>query len=85
MGTCSAHALLLIDAYMWPVNVLFVSTIHLFSLSPLQKYYEAGADFAETNTFNGTSVSQGDYGTEHLVRDYHSLTLKCNLNFFSCN
>ena len=41
MGTCSAHALLLIDAYIvtiWPhslpVNVLFVSTIHLFSLSP---------------------------------------------------
>jgi 5-methyltetrahydrofolate--homocysteine methyltransferase len=32
-----------------------------------RKYFEAGADFSETNTFNGTSISQSDYGLEHLV------------------
>jgi 5-methyltetrahydrofolate--homocysteine methyltransferase len=31
-------------------------------------YFEAGADIVETNTFNATSISQGDYDTEHLVR-----------------
>lgn len=30
-------------------------------------YYEAGADFAETNTFNATSISQADYGLEDLA------------------
>ncbi len=34
-----------------------------------QGYLDAGADIITTNTFNGTSVSQSDYGTEHLVRD----------------
>ena len=28
---------------------------------------EAGADIIETNTFNGTSISQADYGLEHLA------------------
>ncbi len=32
-------------------------------------YFAAGADIVTTNTFNGTSVSQSDYGTAHLVRD----------------
>ncbi|HXV85250.1 MAG TPA: methionine synthase [Gemmatimonadales bacterium] len=32
-------------------------------------YFEAGADFAETNTFNGTRISQGDYGLESVVYD----------------
>ncbi|MCP4571173.1 MAG: methionine synthase [bacterium] len=32
-------------------------------------YFAAGADIATTNTFNGTSVSQSDYGTAHLVRE----------------
>jgi len=32
-------------------------------------YLGAGADIITTNTFNGTSVAQGDYGTEHLVAD----------------
>ncbi|GHF31026.1 5-methyltetrahydrofolate--homocysteine methyltransferase [Deinococcus metalli] len=31
-------------------------------------YFEAGADIASTNTFNSTTVSQADYGTEHLAR-----------------
>lgn len=32
-----------------------------------KSYLEAGADFTETNTFNGTSISHSDYGTQHLV------------------
>ncbi|SMB93737.1 methionine synthase [Deinococcus hopiensis] len=31
-------------------------------------YFEAGADIASTNTFNSTTISQADYGTEHLAR-----------------
>lgn len=30
-------------------------------------YFEAGADIAETNTFNATSISQADYGLEDLA------------------
>ena len=30
-------------------------------------YLEAGSDIIETNTFNGTAISQSDYKTEHLV------------------
>ena len=30
-------------------------------------YLEAGADIIETNTFNGTSISQEDYNTQGLV------------------
>ncbi len=30
-------------------------------------YLEAGADIIETNTFNGTSVAQADYGLESIV------------------
>jgi 5-methyltetrahydrofolate--homocysteine methyltransferase len=30
-------------------------------------YLQAGADIIETNTFNSTSISQADYGTEALV------------------
>jgi 5-methyltetrahydrofolate--homocysteine methyltransferase len=31
------------------------------------QYLEAGADIIETNTFNGTSVAQADYGLEDVV------------------
>jgi 5-methyltetrahydrofolate--homocysteine methyltransferase len=30
-------------------------------------YLEAGSDIIETNTFNGTRISQGDYGLESIV------------------
>jgi 5-methyltetrahydrofolate--homocysteine methyltransferase len=30
-------------------------------------YFEAGADIVETNTFNGTPISQADYHTENLT------------------
>ncbi len=32
-------------------------------------YLGAGADFIETNTFNSTSISQLDYGLQHLARE----------------
>jgi len=32
-------------------------------------YFAAGADFASTNTFNATAVSQADYGLESAVTD----------------
>ena len=32
-----------------------------------RSYLKAGADIIETNTFNGTSISQSDYKTENLV------------------
>jgi 5-methyltetrahydrofolate--homocysteine methyltransferase len=32
-------------------------------------YFEAGADIVETNTFNSTSISQGDYGTGSLAAE----------------
>lgn len=34
-----------------------------------RQYYEAGADFAETNTFSGTTIAQADYGLEEAVYD----------------
>ena len=39
-------------------------------------YLEAGADIITTNTFNGTSISQSDYHTEHLVRDINLASAK---------
>lgn len=39
-----------------------IKNIHL-------EYLKAGADIVETNTFNGTSISQADYGTENFVYD----------------
>ena len=32
-----------------------------------RKYFEAGADIVETNTFSGTSIAMADYHMEHLV------------------
>ncbi len=32
-----------------------------------REYFAAGADIVETNTFNGTSISQADYSTEKFV------------------
>ncbi len=32
-----------------------------------RQYFEAGADIAETNTFNSTSIAQADYHLEHMV------------------
>jgi 5-methyltetrahydrofolate--homocysteine methyltransferase len=35
-------------------------------------YFAAGADIVETNTFNSTSISQADYGTEAIVPDLNA-------------
>lgn len=32
-------------------------------------YLDAGSDILSTNTFSSTSISQADYGAEHLVRE----------------
>jgi 5-methyltetrahydrofolate--homocysteine methyltransferase len=34
-----------------------------------EAYLESGSDIVSTNTFNANSISQADYGAEHLVRD----------------
>lgn len=36
------------------------------------QYLEAGADLIETNTFNGTSIAQADYGLSHLAREMNA-------------
>ncbi|MCB0395118.1 MAG: homocysteine S-methyltransferase family protein [Flavobacteriales bacterium] len=39
-------------------------------------YYEAGADFAETNTFSATTIAQADYGMESIVRELNIAAAK---------
>ncbi|MGA2952054.1 MAG: homocysteine S-methyltransferase family protein [Caulobacteraceae bacterium] len=34
-----------------------------------EAYFEAGADIAETNTFNATAISQADYDLSHLAAE----------------
>ena len=36
------------------------------------EYFAAGADMVETNTFNSTSISQSDYGTESLAGEINA-------------
>lgn len=40
------------------------------------RYFAAGADLVETNTFNATSISQADYQTQSLVRDINLAAAK---------
>lgn len=55
-----------------------IETIH-------NRFLEAGADIVETNTFNGTSISQSDYGTEHLVYEINKsaaeIAIKCAAHY----
>ncbi len=46
------------DIFIKPLRLTFIFK---------KAYLEAGADFIETNTFNGTKISQADYGLEHLA------------------
>ncbi len=39
-------------------------------------YLEAGSDIIETNTFNGTSISQADYHLEHIVYELNFQSAK---------
>src|SRR5262245_9059103 len=48
-------------------NDLLVLTRPDVILEIHHQYLEAGADIIETNTFNGTAVSQADYGLESLA------------------
>jgi 5-methyltetrahydrofolate--homocysteine methyltransferase len=41
-----------------------------------RKYFQAGADIAETNTFSSTSVAQADYGLEDAVYDLNYQSAK---------
>ena len=40
------------------------------------KYFEAGADIAETNTFSGTTIAQADYNLEDAVYDINFQSAK---------
>jgi 5-methyltetrahydrofolate--homocysteine methyltransferase len=42
-----------------------------------QRYFEAGADIAETNTFNGQFISLGDYGMETLAYEMSRAGAAC--------
>jgi len=44
-----------------------------------EKYLEAGADIIETNTFNGTFISQAEYGTEDIVYEMNRAAAKLAL------
>jgi 5-methyltetrahydrofolate--homocysteine methyltransferase len=45
-----------------------------------ESFLKAGADILETNTFNATSISQGDYGTQNFVREINreAARIACN-------
>ncbi len=38
-----------------------------------RRYFDAGADICETNTFSGTVIAQADYGMEHIVYELNKL------------
>jgi 5-methyltetrahydrofolate--homocysteine methyltransferase len=40
------------------------------------KYFEAGADIVETNTFSGTTIAMADYQMEHLVYELNYQSAK---------
>ena len=42
-----------------------------------RRYFDAGADIVETNTFNSTSISQADYGTESIVTELNAAAAAC--------
>src|SRR3954451_24695906 len=42
-----------------------------------RRYFEAGADIAETNTFNGQFISLGDYGMEKLAYELSFAGAQC--------
>ena len=42
-----------------------------------EAYYEAGADFATTNSFSGTTIAQADYGLEHIAYELNKAAAQC--------
>lgn len=45
-----------------------------------EAYLAAGADIIETNTFNGQSISQSDYGLEHIVYEINKIAARLARN-----
>ncbi|MBX7097280.1 MAG: homocysteine S-methyltransferase family protein [Myxococcaceae bacterium] len=41
------------------------------------RYFAAGADIAETNTFSSTSIGQADYGLESIVAELNTAAVGC--------
>ncbi|MFZ5445464.1 MAG: homocysteine S-methyltransferase family protein [Myxococcota bacterium] len=41
------------------------------------RYFAAGADVVETNTFSSTSIAQADYELEHVVRELNLAAVQC--------
>jgi 5-methyltetrahydrofolate--homocysteine methyltransferase len=41
------------------------------------RYFAAGADMVETNTFSGTSIAQADYELGHVITDLNLAAVKC--------
>jgi 5-methyltetrahydrofolate--homocysteine methyltransferase len=44
------------------------------------RYFDAGADLVETNTFSSTSIAQADYELSHLARELNLAAAKCARN-----
>ena len=42
-----------------------------------EAYFEVGADFATTNSFNGTTIAQADYALEDAVYDINYCAAQC--------
>lgn len=65
---------------LWNVGSLSHRTQQLTKPSVIneihRRYFEAGADICETNTFSGTWVAQSDYGLEHMVYDINYKSAK---------
>ncbi|MGF7151695.1 5-methyltetrahydrofolate--homocysteine methyltransferase [Sphingomonas zeicaulis] len=49
-------------------DLLAISRPHVIA-EITEAYLDAGSDIVSTNTFNANTISQADYGAEHLVRD----------------
>jgi len=49
-------------------DLLVISRPHVIA-EITEAYLDAGSDIVSTNTFNANTISQADYGAEHLVRD----------------
>ncbi len=41
-------------------------------------YFDAGSDIISTNTFSSTTISQSDYGAEHLVKELNLANARAN-------
>ncbi len=45
-----------------------------------RRYFDAGADIVETNTFSSTSIGQADYRLEAVVAELNAAAVKCARN-----